>query len=562
MKLYKMVDSLFKISSRFFFPKKSHAFLFFLCLSITYLCIYKFIYHFGGTSNSNVHLMYIPIVLSALIYGVWGGLLSGLVATIIVGPLMPMSVENDVLQPNSVWIFRGVFFLLIGSLVGLGSMAFKSAARTQHVRLMTDPLTGLRNLRGLRSFLIGDSDTLSDTDLLYPEISIVLIELRQLPNIEKAIGAEATHKLLKAIGSRLEEIAAEKAKAAYLETGSFVLLATGEDQGHYYMELCRTILGNVFNVDNIPIFVEFYFGSSHSSYKNEDIDSVLRKAKVAAVKAASSRSMTAFYSIDDDVNSKRNIRITHDLSVAILESQLKLVYQPKYCLKTMQVVGMEALVRWPHPELGMIPPAEFIPVIENTLLINPFTKWLLQEVVQQMLYWKDLGIEVPIAVNFSMMNFLDHSVMDHMHKLLEQSSIPNRLLEIEVTETAVSQNIQHVADVLHGLRASGIRIAIDDFGTGQASMQYLCELPVDCIKIDKFFVQDMLTNSASEAIVRSSILLSHELNLTVVAEGIESQEHFDKLLSIGCDYGQGYLMAKPMYPEEVIKILLKDRGGS
>lgn len=546
-----MKQTLYRFVSHFFFPKKTYALIFAIIAIALYTSSGFFIFENGGTAKSSVHLLYIPIVFISLGYGIIGGTFGGLIAALIAGPWMPFSREPNIMQPHDVWVFRGFFFIFIGALIGFGASIFRNFADIQKQRLLTDPLTGLYNLRGLRNIIEQSNAPEPHT------LSVVLIELRQLPNIEKAMGPAATQKLLRHVAAQLQEIIGNHGHLGYLETGSFILLALEHNKDVLLVDLCRSFLGNIFTIDDIQVFVEFYYGAAQSTDIDYSLVSTLRKAKVAVVNASSNRRTASFYSIDDDFNGKRNMRITHDLNFAILNNQLKLVYQPKYALKTKEMVGLEALVRWPHPELGMIPPAEFIPVIESTLLINPFTKWLLQEVMHQMMAWRDLKIDISVAVNFSMINFQDATIIEYLNQLFAQTSISPKFLEIEVTETAVAQNIKEVADILHALRESGIRIAIDDFGTGQASMQYLCELPVDTLKIDKFFIQDMLTNSASEAIVRSSVLLGHELNLSVVAEGIETQEHLDKLIAIGCDYGQGYFLAKPMYPEDLIPLIQK-----
>lgn len=542
-----MNKTLFRIASLFFFPQNGYAYFFLGFILLLFLGGTGIVYAQGGTSQPYVHFFYIPIILSALSYGLYGGLIAGIIATLIVGPWMPYTLEPLAMQPMAAWLFRGGFFILIGILTGLGSSLFRTFTQAQKTRLLTDPLTGLPNLRGVKHAL--DQATGGQEDLL--SMAVVLIEIRQLWDIEKAIGAESTQQLLRLIACKLIEIIENKAFICYLETGSFVLTSLDSSSAAYLVARCRALLGHTFLVDNIPIFVEFYYGATHSSPEDTCFISTLRKAKVAAVKAMSLRQTAVFYAEDDDMDTRRNIRITHDLNLALSTNQLTLVYQPKYALKTNQIIGVEALARWSHPELGLLSPSEFIPLIESTLLINPFTKWVIKEAVHHMVGWRKKGLKISVAINFSMMNFQDPGILNDLLDVLQENNIPPRDIEIEVTETAVARNIKQVADILYAVREQGMRITIDDFGTGQSSMQYLCELPVDIIKIDKFFIQDMESNSASEAIVRSSVLLGHALNLAVVAEGIETLSHLEKLEKIGCDYGQGYLLAHPMPADEL-----------
>jgi EAL domain-containing protein (putative c-di-GMP-specific phosphodiesterase class I) len=225
---------------------------------------------------------------------------------------------------------------------------------------------------------------------------------------------------------------------------------------------------------------------------------------------------------------------------------------------TGHVMGMEALARWSHPQMGMISPLVFTSIAEKTLLINPYTSWLIRRSLSQLAKWRDAGCAVTLCLNFSMKNFQDPALLDEFFKLMKEYDLPPELLEIEITESALSADIAAVADVLRSLQDRRVRLAIDDFGTGLSSLNYLFELPVDVLKIDKIFVQSMIDNSAAEAIVRSAVTLGHELNLKVIAEGVETEEQLILLKKIGCDMGQGYYFARPM-PEELATAWLESK---
>jgi EAL domain-containing protein (putative c-di-GMP-specific phosphodiesterase class I) len=316
-------------------------------------------------------------------------------------------------------------------------------------------------------------------------------------------------------------------------------------------------LGNRFLIDRIPVFLESHFGDA-TPQETEDIFSIVRKAKIAVDKSIELSQQSASFEEKDDQQIQRNLKLSHDLSQAIEENQLKLVYQPKLDLKTKSCTGFEALVRWVHPELGMISPGEFIPMIEKTLLINQFTKWLLKTSLSHLQQWFKQGLHLTYALNFSMKNFEDPEIFTDLRSFLKEYEIPSGYLEIEVTETAIATNLEKVADILQSCREEGIKISVDDFGTGQSSMKYLFKLPVDCIKIDQTFIRSMITNSAAEAIVRSAITLGHELNLEVIAEGVETEEEYLKLNDLNCDGGQGFYFARPM-PFEMATSWLQSR---
>jgi EAL domain-containing protein (putative c-di-GMP-specific phosphodiesterase class I) len=258
-----------------------------------------------------------------------------------------------------------------------------------------------------------------------------------------------------------------------------------------------------------------------------------------------------------DDYSERNLLILHQIKNAIDNKILTLEYQPKVYLETDKVLGFEALVRWDDPVLGPVSPEDFIPLVEETLLINPFTKWLLETALHQMYEWQQQEILVPISVNFSMKNFHDPSIYGTLSSLLEKYPFPPHLLEVEVTETAVASSISTIAEALYKLREIGLGIAIDDFGTGQASQRYLLELPIDVIKIDKVFIQSIAHNPAAASIVKNAISLAHDLQLTVISEGIETQNQYELLKKWGCDGGQGYLIGKSLKEEEATAWLRK-----
>jgi EAL domain-containing protein (putative c-di-GMP-specific phosphodiesterase class I) len=215
-----------------------------------------------------------------------------------------------------------------------------------------------------------------------------------------------------------------------------------------------------------------------------------------------------------------------------------------------QIKGAEGLVRWQHPERGLIPPGEFIPLAESTGLIKPLTDWVVETAVGLNQSWAVAGCALPIAVNLSALNLRDENLLGRVRQLLRASGTPQGLFEMEITESTVMEDAEFSMGVLYDLRKLGIPLYIDDFGTGYSSLSYLQKLPVEYIKIDQSFVRDMSVNKDSERIVRSTIDLVHDLGRKVVAEGIETREIWDRLSLLGCDIAQGYFIAKPMPAEE------------
>ena len=548
-----MSDRLSRLIQSFLYPRGS--FRIFLILALLFLegLCGGFVYAMGGTNFSYVHVFYIPIICAGMIFQIPGGFIAGLVGGLIMGPLMPADVGLGQSQPLASWLLRGFFFCFMGGFSGGISHVFRLYFKNLHAHFTTDFVTQLPNMVGLKLALQE-----AQQDQL-PHSSILVIVLNRLRDIDKAFGLEATSRLLREVTQTLVQLLPANVKLAYVDYGTFVLaLPPGVSSIEEIREKCRQGLGNRFLIERVPIFLETHFGDALSAGEEEDLFSIIRKAKIAVDKAIELSVQSASFDEKDDWHIQRNVKLSHDLSQALETGQLKLVYQPKIDLSTQSCTGLEALVRWVHPELGMISPGEFIPMIEKTFLINSFTQWLIQTALAHLHHWFEQDLKVSCALNFSMKNFEDPLIFKELNSLLKKYKIPPGYLEIEVTETAISHNLEKVADILQACREGGIKISVDDFGTGQSSMSYLFQLPVDCIKIDQTFIRSVLTNSAAEAIVRSAITLGHELNLQVIAEGIETEEEYLKLKELNCDEGQGFYFARPM-PFEMTTSWLQSR---
>ncbi len=500
--------------------------------------------------------MYLPILFAGVSLRLWGGLGIALLAGLLLGPLMPEHVESQIYQSPTIWILRTLFFTLVGLAAGLSGSFFRVYLKDLEDRLKINSLTRLPNLFGFEE----DVKKRREEN---PQIlsGAIAVQLKRLRTIEKVIGPKGVDRLIQEVAKRIDRSAFSQTLICHADPATFILYVEDQRDLERNAERIRQGIGSIFNVDHIPIFAEVYYGLVKAKSVHETTESLVRRAKVAVDRAMTTGRQKAWFDERDDELAKRNVRLIHDLQLALQEDQLLLYYQPKMNLKTEKMEGAEALVRWMHPKLGMISPADFIPLTENTLLINPFTKWLLTNSIKHLRSWLDKDLSLLLSINFSMKNFLDAGVLEHLRDLLREYDIPKNALEIEVTETSVAENIMAVGDVLQNLRSMGIKIAVDDYGTGQSSLQYLFELPLDTIKIDRVFIDSLLTNSAAEAIVRSAIHLAHELNLSVVAEGVETQEQLFKLKDLKCDQAQGFYIAKPMPSELATEWIISKNQG-
>jgi EAL domain-containing protein (putative c-di-GMP-specific phosphodiesterase class I) len=254
----------------------------------------------------------------------------------------------------------------------------------------------------------------------------------------------------------------------------------------------------------------------------------------------------ACYTVDEDDHSPDRLALLGELRRAITSNQLVLHFQPKVSLATRRIVHTEALVRWQHPQHGLLAPDRFIPLAEQTGLITPLTDWVLHAALRQARVWRDSGRAIPVAVNVSEQNLHDPRLAGKVAELLDRYGVPPEDLMVEITETSVLLDPARATEVLRRLRMLGVRVAIDDFGAGQSALGYLRQLPADELKIDRSFIRDLQHSDRDTAIVRAAIELGHSLGLSVVAEGVEDEETWDQLASLGCDIAQGYFMARPL----------------
>jgi EAL domain-containing protein (putative c-di-GMP-specific phosphodiesterase class I) len=257
-------------------------------------------------------------------------------------------------------------------------------------------------------------------------------------------------------------------------------------------------------------------------------------------------------------SASRQIALLSQIRTALERRDLILLYQPKAELASGRIVGAEALVRWRHPERGLLGPEEFVPLVERTWLVGPVTLYILERALEQIAHWRDLGLKLTGAVNLAPRNLLDSRLPEQLGTLLLRHRTRPGELVVEVSESATLADPQRAYEVLERLRAMGVGVAIDDFGASHASLAHLVRLPADELKVDRPFVAALCESPCAEAVVRTTVDLAGRLGLSVVAEGIETPDAWQRLAAIGCDTGQGYLISRPLAPSELTAWLLSD----
>lgn len=322
--------------------------------------------------------------------------------------------------------------------------------------------------------------------------------------------------------------------------------------------IAHRIIDNIaeeIQIKNQPFYLASRIGISIYPQDGTDAEMLLRNATAALSRARETgKNSFQFYTIDLNARAYERYLLESSLRKAIERDQLRLYYQPKVDISSGKVIAVEALIRWMHPEFGLVPPVDFIPLAEDTGLIIPIGEWVVKTACEQISDWGKNGFEtIQMAINLSAGQFRDKDLINMLDRHIKPESIKRGLLELEVTESMLMDEIEVAIDILEKLRSRGASIAIDDFGTGYSSLSYLKKFPLRTLKIDRSFVSDITHDQDDAAIVNAIISMSSSLNISVVAEGVETEEQLLHLKSLGCDIAQGYLISPPVPAEEVVK---------
>ncbi|MBI3898031.1 MAG: EAL domain-containing protein [Gammaproteobacteria bacterium] len=391
-------------------------------------------------------------------------------------------------------------------------------------------------------------------------LALYVMDLNHLREINDALGFHQGDLLLKQVGARIRGALKENVLLARMRGDEFGTLVPVRDQEHA-AEVGQQILDALrapFAISGLNLDVSAAIGISLFPDHSSEPMLLIRYADVAMQQAKRMGQGYVFYAPEQHKDGTRQLSMAAELRRAIEHSELTLFYQPKINMRDNSVCGAEALVRWMHPSRGMIPPDDFIGLAEHTGLIKPLTDWVIGAALRQSVAWRESGMPLPIAVNISARTLHDKELIYLIDQQCAAWRADPEWLEIEITEGAVMFDPEAALAILKRISGMGIPLFIDDFGTGYSSLSYLKKLPVDAVKIDKSFVMDMLTNNDSAAIVRSTVGLAHDLDLKVVAEGIESEAVWQQLAALGCDTAQGYYISKPL-PADKFKDWMEQR---
>jgi diguanylate cyclase len=427
------------------------------------------------------------------------------------------------------------------------NIAEREADITHHV--YHDSLTGLPNRimaeRQLEELV---------TAVLRPEhFALVLVDLRNVHDINASLGHHVGDEVLQEAARRLRQNAHAADTVARLGEAQFLIIARDcrPERAPLYADQLTGVVRTGFHLSGISLDLHVACGVCVYPDHGDTAATLLRRAQMALEDSTDARTRASVYRTGSDEEHRRRLTLITDLRGAIDRDALSLVYQPKVTMATRQVKSVEALVRWTHPQLGPISPAEFVPLAESTGGSRRLTSWVLKAAIGQMGLWRETGLDIDVAVNLSAPDILDPDLGDEILYLLRTRRVEPTQLLLEITESAVMRDPHLAARNMQLLRVAGVRFSIDDFGTGHSSLSQLNMLPVDELKIDRSFITHARLGSDAATIVTSTIDLGHRMSLDVVAEGVEEPEAWNLLRQLGCDFAQGYLISRPLVPADV-----------
>ena len=461
----------------------------------------------------------------------------------------------------------------LGLWINTANQLLESIERNTHLRheaensllrmAQYDFLTGLPNRQQLQQQL---DKILVDAGRLQRRVAVLCVGLDDFKGINEQFSYQTGDQLLLALADRLRAHSGRLGALARLGGDQFALVQADIEQPYEAAELAQSILDDLeapFAIDDQQIRLRATIGITLFPEDGDSTEKLLQKAEQTMTLAkARSRNRYQFYIASVDSEMRRRRELEKDLREALAREQFSLVYQPQISYRDLRVVGIEALIRWHHPEHGLVPPDLFIPLAEQNGTIIAIGEWVLDQACKQLREWHDQGfVDLRMAVNLSTVQLHHAELPRVVNNLLQMYRLPPRSLELEVTETGLMEDITTAAQHLLSLRRSGALIAIDDFGTGYSSLSYLKSLPLDKIKIDKSFVQDLLDDEDDATIVRAIIQLGKSLGMQVIAEGVETVEQEAYIIAEGCHEGQGYYYSKPL-PARELGVYLKQAERS
>jgi diguanylate cyclase (GGDEF)-like protein len=450
----------------------------------------------------------------------------------------------------------------IGSLAySLNHMRAGIADRERRILTLAyqDQLTGLANRAKFSEMLAAAIDAARPGA---NTVSIFVMDLDRFKYVNDTLGHGVGDHVLRQVASRLMSVVPSSGCVARLGGDEFAVLLTGAAAARVgdAAKAIVAALEEPVSYEGQPLDVGASVGIARFPQHGRDAQTLVRNADIAMYVAKRNKTGLAIYNAYHDTTQHEHLSLLGELRRAVEQHELRLVYQPKVSLRSSNVSAVEALIRWVHPQRGVILPGHFIPFAEQTGYINVLTRWVLAEVVRQCGEWLSGGLQLQVSANISARDLMNRDLPEQIAALLAEHCVPAGLICLEITESAFMEDPAHAQKVLDRLSGKGLRLAIDDYGVGHSSLSYIMKLPVQELKIDRSFIAGIVANPDMSTIVRSTIELGHNLRMKVVAEGVEDGNGWDLLESLGCDDAQGYFMSPPLEATALVQWMREHDG--
>lgn len=520
---------------------------------ITYI-----VYVTGGTRTSFSHCMYIPIIIAAFIFPVHISILFPIAAGFALGPFMPQNVAAGAMQTTFGWLIRGMFFIMVSLTVSIMLAQIKKLNAVIQKRAYENPGTGLPNINKLE---------IDFKSIIEPEvtknITLICFEYDNFRDINSFLGNKVGRiSMNHLIKDLIAEFSMLDVYSVHLNMFVVVFpetdIDTGYEKGRKFLQKYKELK----YIQGVPINYELCCGVVSCPHHGNDFDNIMMKLRITLDQVKRSSKHIGVF---NENLSKKKIE-HHNVLVkfyeAFKEDKLTLHYQPKINIKSNEVYGVEALLRWKEPESQSISIADMIKIVEHSGSISELTRWATEKAIKQIKEWNEKGIFINVSVNISAKDLEDYSIVEHMNKMLDLYGIDPKQFEYEITERSLIENKGNHVDLLNEFKKKGITISIDDYGTGCNSIMNMLNLPLDYVKIDKYFVDNVTT--INNSLIKDIIDMVHHLGKYVCAEGVETEEQLNSLIEMDCDYVQGYFFSKAIHPLEIEKFIneykITDKG--
>jgi EAL domain-containing protein (putative c-di-GMP-specific phosphodiesterase class I)/GGDEF domain-containing protein len=492
----------------------------------------------GGVKYSAVHAMYLPVIGAALIFEVRGALLIGVAAGLLVGPFMALDIDTGEAQDAANWLQRMFFFCLIGALVGLGSGLFRRQMRYLAWLNDHDSRTGFLTHGGLTRNV--QQRLSSVTDGSTPVVLVV--QLNNLLDIQNTFGPQFGEQLLTRICERGRELVPHELPMALIQPDRLGVMMSSTSQVDDLRDRLDRRIREPYDVEGVRVYVDFAFGAAVYPTHATTAEELVQKASIAMHLAMKRTLPWYVYDSRFDATSRDNLVLLGLVPAAIAGNELTMWHQAKTSLATGQVAGTEALLRWNHPERGLIMPGRFMPQVEDSPMINDVTRWVVGCALDHLAMWRQRGHSFSVSLNVSVRNLHNRVLLHVLDDAVVRHGVAPEDVDLEITESAVMDDFEHCVGLIAQLRDRGYSVSIDDFGTGHSSLAYLKKLPVTKLKIDQAFIRNLAADDRDQRITRSIIDLAAALRLESVAEGVEDEASAHMLREWGCDYAQGHYL--------------------